>query len=696
MTFDAQHLYELMPEIYRVRDDALGGPLRELLSVIADQVAVVEESLDQLYDDQFIETCADWVVPYIGSLIGYRSLHGEVPRISSPRAEVAHTIGFRRRKGTAAMLEQLARDVTSWNANVVEYFLRLGTTQYLNHIRPGHSYAPDMGAWEPLERIGGPFDDLAHTVDVRHIGNGTGRHNIPNIGIFLWRLDAFSLTASPAVQVDPRRYRFSPLGNDAPLFTNPEPEVEISHLARPLNVPEPISRRVLDARLAELYARQRSLVVGTGGADVAIGRVVAADLSDAGGGAWAHKPIGVVAIDPVLGRIAFAEDEAPPTDVRVSYHYGFAGEIGGGEYDRQASVGAAPPPVQSLVAPALIQPALDARQGGGTVVLADSGRYEETISILANAGAKVELDARDGARPTLVLAGDLAISGGADAEVTLDGLLITGGRVVVPAAAGNALRRLRLRHCTLVPGSSLTANNQPEHPERASVVVEARGVTLEIDHSIVGAVRVSDDSNVVVSDSIVDATTETEVAYAAVDGSSAGGMLQVINGTIIGKVRTVLLEYASNAVFLAQLAAGDTWPQAIRSERRQAGCVRFSFLDRSAHVPRRYRCQPDHEIETEVEERERAGTPVTAAQRAQIVADVSSWLVPRLTSTRYGDPGYGQLHESCPGQIRSGADDEAEMGAFHGLYEPQRETNVRVRLDEYLRFGLEAGIFYAS
>lgn len=36
------------------------------------------------------------------------------------------------------------------------------------------------------------------------------------------------------------------------------------------------------------------------------------------------------------------------------------------------------------------------------------------------------------------------------------------------------------------------------------------------------------------------------------------------------------------------------------------------------------------------------------------------------------------------------------MGVMHGLYQAQRETNLKVRLDEYLRFGLEAGIFYAS
>ena len=71
-------------------------------------------------------------------------------------------------------------------------------------------------------------------------------------------------------------------------------------------------------------------------------------------------------------------------------------------------------------------------------------------------------------------------------------------------------------------------------------------------------------------------------------------------------------------------------------------------------------------------------------------------LVPAFTSLRYADPGYGQLRISAPEQIRTGADDEAEMGAFHDLFQPQRESNIRARLREYLRFGLEAGIFYAT
>src|SRR5262245_63706706 len=118
MSFDAQRLFELLPVIHRLRDGQARYPdaLRTLIDVIAEQVAVLEEDLAEAYDDQFIETCAEWVAPYIGDLIGYRALHAVAPRIGSPRAEVANTIAYRRRKGTASMLEPPARDVSGWDA----------------------------------------------------------------------------------------------------------------------------------------------------------------------------------------------------------------------------------------------------------------------------------------------------------------------------------------------------------------------------------------------------------------------------------------------------------------------------------------------------------------------------------------------------------------------------------------------------
>ena len=122
MKVDVAPIHNLLPAIYRIRDAELGEPLKAFLSVIAEQVAVLDENLAQSYDDLFIETCAPWVLPYIGDLIGYRSLHPIGPDQLTPRAEVANTIGYRRRKGTASVLEQLARDVTGWNARAVEFF----------------------------------------------------------------------------------------------------------------------------------------------------------------------------------------------------------------------------------------------------------------------------------------------------------------------------------------------------------------------------------------------------------------------------------------------------------------------------------------------------------------------------------------------------------------------------------------------
>ena len=93
----ADRLYALLPAIHRIRDAEQGYPLRELLAVIAEQVAAME-NLAQLYDDQFIETCAPWVAPYIGDLIGYRQLARRGANVASPRADVANTIRYRRRR----------------------------------------------------------------------------------------------------------------------------------------------------------------------------------------------------------------------------------------------------------------------------------------------------------------------------------------------------------------------------------------------------------------------------------------------------------------------------------------------------------------------------------------------------------------------------------------------------------------------
>jgi hypothetical protein len=97
--------------------------------------------------------------------------------------------------------------------------------------------------------------------------------------------------------------------------------------------------------------------------------------------------------------------------------------------------------------------------------------------------------------------------------------------------------------------------------------------------------------------------------------------------------------------------------------------VRFCFVPTGSVTPRRFRCLPD---------------------------EAHPAVLPHFTSLRYGDPGYGQLRHATDAAIREGAHDGGEMGVLHALYQPQREANLRLRLDEYLRFGLHAGLFFAT
>jgi hypothetical protein len=627
-------------------------------------------------------------------LIGYQSLHPIGPDQLTPRAEVANTIGYRRRKGTASVLEQLARDVTGWNARAVEFFQLLAWTQFMNHVRPTNFYAPDVRQWEPLERLGSAFETTAHTVDVRHVERGEGKYNIPNIGIFLWRLNAYRLRAWPAVRVDDHRFLFHPLGVNNPLFNRPQTEKSITHLAELLNVPEPISRRVLDASLADYYGAELSMLIeGVDNNDVS-----ACNLSDAdaSGTTWAHTPPNAaVAIDPVLGRISFRDAQTEPP--RVMFHYGFSAAMSGGEYERTPTFDAALGPVATVGSPGPIQPALDARAVGGVVELSDSGRFEETPSISLNPGVRLEFRAANEHRPMLVVAGPLDITGGANAEVTLNGLLIAGGPIRILSALGDTLRKVRLLHCTLVPGLSLGINGMPDSPGTPSLLVEhtETPIQIEIDHCILGAIHAPANATVLIRHSIVDANSSTSMAYSDLDGVGAGGTVSVVNTTIIGTIHTELLKLASDSIFLSRTEDGSA---PIRSERRQTGCVRFSWLPLEARVPRRYRCQPDLEIAERIQAAlAKSGTnTISDAERQAIKDAVVASMVPAFTSLRYTDLGYCQLRLSVPEQIRTGADDEAEMGAFHDLFQPQRESNIRARLREYLRFGLEAGVFYET
>ena len=121
------------------------------------------------------------------------------------------------------MLEQLANDVAGWPARAVEFYKLLGWTQHVNHQRLFRGRTVDLRQVDALDKIDGPFDELAHTVDVRRINSHLtqGRYNIPSVGLFVWRLKRYSVTKTPVTALEQRNcYTFSVLGNNTPLFTN--------------------------------------------------------------------------------------------------------------------------------------------------------------------------------------------------------------------------------------------------------------------------------------------------------------------------------------------------------------------------------------------------------------------------------------------------------------------------------------------
>jgi hypothetical protein len=694
MSFDAEKLYALMPSVYRLRDIELAeqmdghGPLKALLSVIAEQSVVLADNLEQLYNDFFIETCAEWAVPYIGELVGARNISPFPGASFTERAFVANTMGYRRRKGTAAVLEQLARDVTDWDANVIEFFQRLATTQYMNHIRLENVSLTDVGDSKSLEFINTPFDKLARTADVRRIEPRRGKYNIPNVGIFLWRLGHYSATGAPAYKVDDTRFLFDALGKDIQLYNNPQTEDEITHLAEPINVPMPLDRRIVDRYLDTYYGAGKSFVLNVNGKDAppmdtsppsAELPVCICDLSDVddGGGniTWAHQPAGRIAVDPVLGRIAFpvvSPPEPAPT-VRVSYHYGFSAPMGGGEYDRAESFISE---TVDLRISGSLQVAIDQLGvDGGTIEVDSNAIFFEAPAIHLDAPGKrvLELRAADGRRPIIdTPSGEIVISGSSDTEVTLNGLVIAGPlRIPLLDSNGdpNGLKTLRLIHCTLVPGEVPAVIGggsppvaAPAHTLGPVLIVEPADTKVEIEKCIVGQIRSDSGAEIRITDSIIDASDSKEIAYAGLADDDPGSSLTIENSTVIGQVYTRVMSYASNTIFLSDL---------VRAERLQQGCVRFSYVPRGSQLPRLFHCQP-----------------ATAGDDARVR--------PAFTSLRYGDAGYCQLSRACAIEITTGADDQSEMGAFHNLYQPRREANLRAALDEYLRFGLEAGIFYAS
>ncbi len=627
-------------------------------------------------------------------------------------------------------LEQVTMDVSGRTTAAVEFFKRLITTESMHHVRPQHFATVDLRRGDALERMNTAFDTLNRTIDVRRIAprirmpsdpdltpldinlHGGGRFNIPDIGIYVWRWTPFPVTQAPAFPVNGRRYMFSPLGQDIPLFNNslnnPPPRLPFSRLTTRLDAPQPIRRREFfhdpalfygPAQSIQLFWEQQDPLADAVPIDVS--QICCRDLSDGPGPSWGCTPKGKIAIDPILGRIELGPDIPMPGQLRVSYCYGFPAEIGGGPYDRSqtfsltasqishfytAVIGSsATPTLESAIAGWNGQPA---GTQGGLIILPGFESFDIDLtgsaaiclpsqSQLYIVSAKVDPSGNPAdavySESCVTLRGDIEIRG-QQAPAADDGTIPPAGQLVISGLwISGAIRiagdpTIQLLDCTLVPGIGLARDGRPLLPGEPSVVATAIGVNLSLVRCISGPIGVVFGGTTQICSCIIDSSSRCCVAYAGADLASEGADLHIEDSTVIGKVWVHSMELASNTIFLARRLRHDPWDAALWCSLKQSGCIRFCFIPSDAIIPRQFECLP--------------------ADPSQEDA-----LLPKFVTLRYGHPSYGLLSGDVPMAIWTGADNSSQIGVYNFIQETEAVRNVQLRAPEYLPFALEAGIF---
>jgi hypothetical protein len=546
-SYYAQRLWQLLPGVYRARDSGtpgVPGPLQELIARIGAQAAVVRRSIDRLWADQAIETCDDWVIPYLGDLLDVNLVNGLDAR--GQRLDVAKTIHYRRRKGTLAILEEIARDVTGWDAHVVEAFRRLSRTRHgldppvgtgplvaaLGAGAPATATGPAAGELLAREGLlgvlsgtpaggladlrsphagllaGSAFDEFAHTADFRAGTGAVGRYGIPKLLVFLWRLQSFPVQNGTPVAVSgcPDEFVFDPTGRRVPLFMSPlppEPDdfADTWTSQAEWQVPGPLTQSLLQALQDP----------GTSPPPPPHAPYPGLPSVPSFSGATSGTPPEPVTIEvwPEVGQFrATGPTLPPPVPDLVSYQYGFPAMIGAGPYDR------------TLLGdpPAVLAPETDVRGGGGlgaalsglsgqgTVRIVDSQTYAGAITAATPVTALL-VQAGAGERPVIRLPAPAApgdppaawtfTGGGEEATLTLDGLLVSGGDIILRGAFAS----VRLTGFTADPGTAgeggagfaTSVDGRTLAP--TSIWIEAGPASagsvgeLLIDHCVLGPVR---------------------------------------------------------------------------------------------------------------------------------------------------------------------------------------------------------------
>jgi hypothetical protein len=375
-----KQIYPLIPSIYRDQDATIGYPLLALCKVLDVEYGRLRADVESLYDQWFIETSSQWVVPYIGGLLGVTGIETSAANVPTQRARVANTTGYRARRGVAAILANACGDASGWPGVAVEYFQRIITSVNVGAIevtgRTADSLRPatiDVSAPASLANLDldGPFSAVSRTVSVdvsdqpriRIPGATPQSYNLPSLGVFLWRTPALPIWGSDpglAPRIGATYLTFHPLGLDTQILQLPLDRTSPWVAAKGENVPLQITRQLLAARTEMWRNPGASALPPLGFTIYAKGEpigpaaiFVPAGTDDIGAhlesprkafkdefGDLVDPPDLYAVVDPERGRFVVIHEGkvVPGSLVTLDWAWGQAGWIGGGAYDRNDTI----------------------------------------------------------------------------------------------------------------------------------------------------------------------------------------------------------------------------------------------------------------------------------------------------------------------------------------------------------------------
>ncbi|WP_424103134.1 phage tail protein [Moorena producens] len=209
-----EKLYQLLPAIYRRKDFFNDEPLRALLAIVEQELGILEADINNLYENWFIETSDEWVLPYLAELVGIQDLNDPEKILPIQRSRIGNAIRYRRHKGTPRTLELAIEDTTGWTVRLVEMFNYVLTTQYIQRVRPQSAATFALTQSTAMVAMQDFFDSNAHTLDIRAVDVNDIRYNLRSLSLFIWRLQSYPIKRStpwyrselPIKAVDIRRW----------------------------------------------------------------------------------------------------------------------------------------------------------------------------------------------------------------------------------------------------------------------------------------------------------------------------------------------------------------------------------------------------------------------------------------------------------------------------------------------------------